>query len=548
MCCTALLCVNLVLGADLESEGIPLPGCGIAAVHSFLRCQGRAITLQDVDRAVRDKSPGVDPFSLSVADVRRALAAFGEPTRAVRVDPQDMASLPNPSVLFFGPGRWPRGAPGAVGHYVTLVKVSGRDAVLLDWNAVSVQSAVSLPLAQLETVWDGEAIVPDLPWWRSSQALAGFLVAICGSAICALARLRRGRTKSCAPAIDTATLSVLLLVVTCFVGCNRPQTDPQADPTPTLFFEKPMLLLGPVPGGRTVEEDFPFRVWERGPVTIAAFESSCGCATPDTDLVGKELPSGSAQSMRVRLRPDGEGLSVTRLIKIHTTPVSAGPLTVGIQYRRQDPPRISTSRIVASVAPGSIANAEVGIVYRHPPREPRVSLDLSRSAGTHFGVESVTQTSEVVKFDATADVDLTIDTTHVNLRALTRLPYGEHRGQIKFAFDDRSEQIVETLVSVPHPLRLQMPRVFCGFLTPGERWSRSIAWERMPGAAFEIASVRAEDDTVQAYMSISNRLELTGEAPRAAGRFEVAVIVKFVPATIPPLRVPVSGIVRNDSK
>ena len=168
--------------------------------------------------------------------------------------------------------------------------------------------------------------------------------------------------------------------------------------------------------------------------------------------------------------------------------------------------------------------------------------------GTHFEIESVTAATETVKVDSTADVDMTVDTTHVKLRGREPLAYGEHSGAFTFAFDDGSVQTVETRSIVPHPLEPQLRHVFCGFLRPGERWSRSVACQRAPGASVGAASLHVDGTGLRARIVDDDRIEITGEAPPNPGRFERLVWIKFSPDSIPPVRIPVTGIVRAENE
>ena len=523
---------------DESDRATPIPGCGVASTYSLLRCRGLDVTLQQVTECFRAANPTFESSAVSIADVRCALDSFGVQTRAERIQSSALTSLPTPCILFIRPGRWPRSPSGVrIGHFVTLVRFVEDRAVLLDWSGTSVEAAIHLPTAELAKHWDGEVILTQEPWLARAALAIGFTLVACQLAFW---RFTKSRTIQAA-ARSEPSVTALVVIALCCTGCGS-APPPAKVTTPTLVFDEPLWRAGRVPSGRMIERKFRFRVWDRNPIKISQVITSCGCTNVSQDIVGKELPPGSEHELSVIVRPDTEGRTETQMIKILTDPASAVPLAVGVQYQRQDSPRLSVSRVISRALPGSIPEAQLIVTYRRGPTDSQVPVDRSKCASTHFDVVDVIESSEVVLLNPTSQDKVAVDSTTVKLRGRQPWSYGRHPGTLQLAFGDGSIQTLPTEIQIPHPCQPQLPRVFCGVLEPGQSWTVSIPYVRDSSVAFEVASIRPSDETVQAKI-LPDRFEVSGRAPQTPGRFASELIVTFHPESIPPLKLPVTGVV-----
>ncbi len=527
-------------------DEVPIPGCAVASTYSLLRLQGRDVSMRNVNETFESTLSRFDRFAVSIADVRRVLSEYDVSSEAIRTEPGGIARLPQPCILYFRPSRWPRGGAPKVGHFVTLVSAEP-EAVLLDWNGQSVDTEIHVPLDQLAQHWDGEAIICSERRGTAWQVRGGVGLMVCGVAIFLGLRFRSRKSERHGDAERASVrgFSVLLLPgLLLFTGCERSDVEKQLDLTPTLAFEKPTVDVGVVSGTRMIEHAFAFRVWDREPVTITGFVTSCGCTTANNELIGRELTPGSEHAIEVHVRPDSEGVKATQLIRVTTVPETAAPLNVVLQYRREAPPQISERTILASVAPGVRPRAEFSITHRRLPGAKPVKIDRSRCSGSDFRVEAISWDSEMHTINPTRGVRVAVDTTRVKLCGSKTYSYGDHPGVLTIAFDDGSSQALESLVHVPHPFAPQQARIFCGLLRPGEHWSRTIRCKRSDDVSFEIESIKTVGAGLRASITADHRLEVSGLTPRIAGRFAQEILISFAPKTIPELRIPVSGIVR----
>lgn len=536
---SALLCLFLAGSPEpaqlVDIAPNPIPGCGEAAAWSLLECSGREVTLNELHARASSICSGVSPSELSILDVRKLLSSFGLPTSAIRIPERRMRMLTPPCILYFRPGKWPWGSSQEVGHFVTLVKFTGSEAVVLDWSGVTVHAALHIPLSELDQAWSGEAIVPI----DSLQSRTRFLwpVVLLISAVAAMLLKIRNRS----------TRGGNLLLACCAIllaGCTE-DAMVTAEPTePLLAFSAPMARIGRVAGERSIEQDFEFRVPGKHPVTITGFITSCGCTTPSSDLIGRPLAPGTTHKLRVRVRPDGTGDVRTRTIQLLTKPESRYPISVGVQYQVISPPRVSVARVIADTQPGQSPVADVKITYRRLPEDRPIPLVRNRCQASHFEIVDVQSTSEEITVNAQTNRRMIVDTTVIKLRGRQAWHAGRHLGSLKLTLSDHTEFIVPTEIRVQHPLQPKLDRVFCGILGPRESWSAIIPCQpENPGIA-QIESAESTGVSVSISLNDAGDLELRGSAPAAKGRFATEVTIHFEPPRIPPLAIPVSGVVR----
>ena len=147
--------------AKADEGAIPIPGCGEAATFSLLCSIGRQVTLEDVHQTFRRLASSQDERVVSIHDIRQVLTFYGVATKALKFDKFRVADVSTPCILFIRPGRWFRSPADDIGHFVTLVGFTGGNANVLDWSGASIQADLMVPRQDLESVWEGDAIVID---------------------------------------------------------------------------------------------------------------------------------------------------------------------------------------------------------------------------------------------------------------------------------------------------------------------------------------------------------------------------------------------------
>ena len=518
------------------SAGVPIPGCGVCATYSLLRCLGRPASLAEVHAAFRADRSQFDSHAISIEQIRNVLAQKGVSTDALRFSPSAAGELRTPCVLYFRPGRWPRGGSDSVGHFVTLVKFLEDRAVVLDWSGVTVEPAVHLPITLIVQHWDGEAIVVHHAK-LANPTLAGIVLTSCGLAAAFLFLWRRAGIGA-----RRATLYAFLCMGALGCGESFPET-PAEKPEPTLIFTEPVARLGILSPTSLTSHEFEFRVWDDGPVTIRGIDTSCGCTVPDSVLLDRELSAGSLHRLKITVRADGEASTSTKTLRIRTEPESTAPLVLAVSYERRDPPQISVRELIAETAPDRHATSRLTITYRHKEHQPSVLIDRSRSHTGDFEFVDVQTTSKTVLLNAAMKDTIIVDTTVIELRARQLHPYGDDRNQMVFQFDDGTSQTLPTLIRVPHPVKLAVDNLFAGVVSPGQSIAKRtrITYPEelgLPVFAFDgdaLAGASLEDD----------ELVVTVRAPNSAGRFSARVLISFPATELPPKTLTIVGIAKG---
>lgn len=512
----------------------PVPACGVMAAYSLLQCYGvnKEMTPVEVEDAFRKNlAAETDLGQLSMADLRRGLDALSLPTEAVRIKDRQLTALKPPCILYFQPGSGVGDIRWENGHYLTLVKFVQDRAIIVDWVDWTASPSRHLPVSELQEEWTGEAVIyPGALATRSYRD--GVLIAV-GLFLVTMAI--RSRRKSSAT-------GVTLMFVAIMSGCNRDEP-PLADQPSTLSFAQPVAILGEVPAGEMISHDFGFQTWDRGPVTISAIHTSCACTTSTTDLIGRRLDAETQYSLPIRIRPQNENLSTTQTIRIETSPPSASPLALAVQYRVESGPEPSTSQLVATTAHDAVPEATLYIVDRRSPDSPVVHLDMAKSTATDFRLQQPSLSTQVSQINQHRQQKVAVDTTTVKLTGRKRWPVGEHHGLAHLQFSDGSTRTVRTLIKVPSPFQPGLDRVFCGFLKPGQTWSTAIRCRRFNLPDSVRVSVTASNDSTVAQLSSDDIVHVSGRAPDSAGRFAESITITVPDQDIPPVRIPISGIV-----
>ena len=540
MVAVAVFLTTIALASDSgtldAAQDVPIPGCGVCATYSFLRCLKRPATLAELSAQFRADKMGFDAQAVSIEQIQNVLLRQRLPTDASRFSPGSLARLPTPCILYFRPGRWPRGAAQSTGHFVTLVKFVENRGVILDWSGVTLEPAVHVPISVIEQHWDGEAIVMhqdrDVGW-----RLVGVVLLIGGLAGVLLLRGRR--------LIGNRHLAVWMLLCAGMQGCGGPvPAESDETPEPTLLFSEPIARLGVLSPATLSRHEFEFQVWDAGAVTILGVDASCGCTVPDSSLFNRELTAGSVHKLKVTVRADGEASASTKTLRIRTDPESTAPLVLAIAYSRSDPPQLSVHELVADASPNLPATVKFAITYRHKAAQPSVSIDRGRSDFGDFELVDARAESNSVLLNPAMKESITVDTTAIELRAKERKPFGEHRNRLVLAFDDGTSQSLPTLIRVPHPVRLAVDRLFAGVLSPGQSVTKRT---RMTcPREFGEPRVAFDGDGIFGVAVDGDELMVMVWGPTTPGRFSGRVLISFAAIELSPVTLNVEGIARDD--
>ncbi len=474
------------------------------------------------------------------------LESFGAWTQAQRVAPNTLASLSTPAILYFRPGRWPTFPSETTGHFVLLVRADATRVTIVDWSPANSSPVVELPTAAVSSRWDGEVIVAATD--RRSHYGIGVLL---GAIVCLIGirhvSHRRRNLPAGAPVVNARGAILCCLMIGAIPGCAN-KSPPRID-RPTLDVKKPVTAIGRVTGDHLLECSFDFQVWDRGSVTIKRLNSSCGCTTPDRTLIDRPLTASSRESITLVVRPDGEGAVTTRTVTIETDPPSPLPIILAVQYQRMQPPRVSHEQIEIVCDSTEVPSSELTVVHRRLPSDPVQSLDLPKCVGTDLTIHSKESRTERITLDRNRDDVLEVDTIVLRLQAKRPMPFGRHIGSFSLVWHDGRKQILRTEIEVSHPFAPEIRRLFVGVKPPGASWTDSVRLRKRKGSeGVSVAHVQTTVPGATVTMEDDARLAIRGRAPVDPGRFEGEVVIEYHPSSIPSLRIPVSGIVRVDSR
>lgn len=512
----------------------PVPACGVMAAYSLLQCFGvnKEMSPAEVEDAFkRSLVGGANLAQLSMADLRRGLESLSLPTEAVRIKDRQLTALTPPCILYFQPGSGVGDVRWENGHYLTLVKFAQDRAIIVDWVDWTVSPSRHLPISELQEEWTGEAVV----YPRSFSARSYFRWVLIAAGLVLLTLAIRSRWRS-------MRSGVALTLLTSVFGCNQAEPPVALQPS-TLSFVQPVAILGEVSATKVLRHDFKFQTWALGPVTISAIHTSCACTTSTTNLIGRSLDPETEYSLPIQIRPQKENSSTTQTIRIETSPPSSSPLALAVQYRVESGPEPNTKLLIATSAHDAIPEVTLHIVDRRSPGSPVVRVNQSNSSATHFRLKKVERSTQVMRLNQHRPEEVAVDTTAVLLTGQKQWPVGEHQGIVSLQFSDGSSKTVRTLIRVPSPFQPELNRVFCGFLKPGQTWSAAIKCRRFDLPESVRVSVAASNENTVAQLSSGDIIRLSGRAPVSAGRFAETITITVADETIPPVEIPISGIV-----
>jgi hypothetical protein len=317
-------------------------------------------------------------------------------------------------------------------------------------------------------------------------------------------------------------------------------------PQPAVVFEQPSVQRGRIRGGREYQQEFCFRVWDRGPITIDKVETCCGTSLASEELLGKPMQPGTKNCFTMRFRSREELGTRSLLAKVQTTPPSPAPLIIAIHYETLATPRPLVQQLVAEAWSTESAEAVLETVHWRKPTEATVNLIREKFESAHFELRDVKRSSEIAISDAYTGEKAVKDTTRIVLQAKHTFPPGQHWGNVVLRWDDGTEFSVPTILRIRTPISPANERLFTGFLTPGQEWKFSLPLRFQMETATEIASIHSSNPYIKATLGVDRRsIDVRVTAPNAVGRFEGEIVLRFRPESFPDCTIPVSGLVRK---
>ncbi|MCY2967820.1 MAG: DUF1573 domain-containing protein [Planctomycetota bacterium] len=529
-----------------EVNAVPLAGCAPASAFVMLRHLGRHCQLADVVRVFQERDPDVDFNRVRAADLRFALSKFGVESETVIVADHDLSRLEPPCILYFRPGTWLEPGTRSTGHFVTFTERRDDSALLMDLSAGAGQTLYAIPLPTLKEIWDGEAIVTPRPTLSARSQALGFTL-LGGIAGCCAAWVWCRRSGGMAVPWRASGVHGGVALVACLVfssGCGSSASSATTSPlAPRIRFDEPFFDAGQVSGSESIVHAFAFEVVGNEPVTIENVETSCGCTNADQSILGRPLAPGSRHELRLTVRPDGDGIVMTRMARVHTKPASDVDV-LALSYRRDAGPLPSSHLVDVRVLPSQSATAQFSFIHKRLPEVQPQVITLPKSDSGPFQKRAETMQTEIITSDLRTGQKLAIDTTRIELTLPPRKSLGVQTGELRFTFDGGVVRTLPYRVEVIHPLRPDPSRVFCGILPPGGEWEKSIHLQRGSGAVSRIANIQCDGFPFTAEER-GDVIVLRGVAPNTSGRFTGELTLTFQSSDLPPVVVPVSGLVRN---
>jgi hypothetical protein len=538
-CRTGILAISFAIaltqnqrtsGAEFpkDSQEMRVPGCAETSVFSLLHALGKETTFEDIASQFESLDSNYDKRVVSIASLRTVLARYGVSTVAKRCNPKDIRSIPTPCILYFAPGKWRPAERPDVGHFVTLVGWKDERAVLLEWSTQHTMPVVSSLGDDLQSAWDGEAILHDRATiWESWMITVVLILSGCCLAYSWMPRRR-------------SQLAVVLAVMALLSGNGCGDSQPAQPSFPTLLLTKAVENRKTVLRDEPIEVIFRFRTWDHSNVRVLSITKDCSCTTIDSDWLGKELPPNSEHSFKVRIRPEGMGgESFVRRLELLTDPPSPAPVVAVVAYRIRESPMLSTDRVALTIAPNTTPEANLQVTFHRALSTKPLKLDLSRSSATHFQLSPSPVNSDVNSFDNTV-----IDTLVVHLQGKAYTKPGRYEGLVSLAFLDGTKQSIPSIIEVPHPYSPRLRHLYLGKLTPGQTWQRSIQVDRAEGWS-NVPTAAVNGHPLSARISDDPAIQLEGTTPISSGKFESVIDLQFPSNLAPDVRIRVWGLVAD---
>ena len=504
-----------------------LPSCGVAAVYAILRESGRPIALETVEAAGRRHAASLE--HLSLADLGAILDEFGLKSVSAKTTSRGLADAPLPAVIYLRPERIP-GSP-AVGHFMVCRRATDERLELLDLTRS--MSAWSVPHDEVDSWWDGECLLvapsqASLTWllWRRTV-----LITVAAASTAVLLGLLVWRVKS-TPGTP-AVAAVLLLTI---AGCGE---------SPRLAFRDRERNLGDIHPGEPVNAVFPFQVTGDSGIRVTSISTSCECVTVNNSLVDRPLQPGEQHELLLSLNSADRFGQLVGTAHVQTEPEVFPPIALKLtafviskpRLLQPSPIQVRTRLYESPTCRVSIANTR-GMIGA-----PLTWDEKASSLGGAKLVQYDRSESLIAAMGASQEKHIR-DLHRWTVRILPPLELRPHSLELKLHWKEGGFIRVPIRMTVDHPLRLTMSRLYFGRLSPGESRTLRLRFDTTADKSDLSAVASADTDAVRldvAFEPTANEMVVKAVAAREVERFHGSLRLESRSERWPALDIPVTG-------
>ena len=285
----ALVCLSSIAVGSEAAEG----NCAVIALTVYLRLWGQEVPVSVAAEELRRWERNSEGVSL--AALERAARRWQRTAHVRRASLRELRHLPMP-VLVHGvlPGAG-QGRRKRRGHYVVLLRIDRRNAVIADPLTFQV---AAVPVRRFARFYDGYALLKKENNWSWLALFVCFsTLAVVMALISDLWRMHRFQVHGLA----------LVLLVGALVGCGSRGPEPFApavlDPERIALEASPAYLdMGTVPAGQRVSKAVRLRNVGSRPLRLRI--DVPGCAKCTAELTRREVPPGGISELRVSVAAD----------------------------------------------------------------------------------------------------------------------------------------------------------------------------------------------------------------------------------------------------
>lgn len=411
-----------------------------------------------------------------------------------------------------------------------------------------------MAVSELLDVWDGELLLVSTEPIRQHSLRAGIVAMICGILGLTWYFVRKAGVKR------GGVVSLLLVgALACVVGCEASDAREGEGPTSAVLGpipKSPLVTASPVvdipriPAGETISAVFEIMANRPEGVKVHSISSSCGCMVAEHGLVGTVIAPGKKYPLRVTLDTQGYAGEVNGVVLVTANGFEDAPLRLRVHAYVQDQPRVAGTHkdVIFDPSDNRVpCIIDMSVYCQRLPEATPLELDEKASAIENCQIRQVGRS--ISKRSAVAAETRSVVTDEVRLAVTPAAApsLGVHRLGMKLCWKNSLKPTEGTLVlNVQHPAKPDPAEVFVGVLRPNEV-------TRIPlRIDFRLPDVRMSNATCSlSWVSVNKEgkgeIILTVSAPSSPQLVRGTLELSFKPSGIPPLRIPIRGVVRGRS-
>jgi hypothetical protein len=575
-----------------DSVSLEVPPCGIASVYGILLHFEQETTLDTIRNRFNELYPNTDPTIMSLAQLDHLFASFGLHTLAVKTRLSELHNDQLPAIICVT--NTIDGQQLPVAHVLLLRQINGDTAILTDYQ-VGV-TPFEIPLNDLQNMSEGQILLVDSKsisihsTWNVIASILTILTSLVGIIAVLLSCWRSyNHENKKHTATPSCLLTVLILVCCCLLtGCDADNTSSdstwetqavienspsKSKTTSTSSDEKNSSIVYPpsVPksspansllhfencindygvflcgrdhfkigeGGKKIEFEFPFTVGKID-VIIEKIDSSCGCVVSDQNIIDKNLPSLTKQTVKLVMDVGGRSGRQSAYTRIVTKPESPQPIMLKTEVFVKQLPDIPRDLQIRGLV-GKKIDAEININYLRDKTLPQVELDLEHCDFADFQVRSTNVTSRK-SIDMPSEMR---DHMLLELESKKKYNIGKYETEITLAWKEKDFSPVQIplKIQIEPKFRLSLDRAFVGEVNPGE--TKTIFVRLVSNDVTQTAKINTVPKTDGVTVKQEDdKMVVTVKTPEQAGRFEKSLKLTFQGET-EPIVFPISGIVKS---